>query len=291
MTTQNKKLGIALGGGGSRALCHLGVICALEEEGIKISTISGSSLGGLLAGMYAFDPNADRVKEKACNFFANSKLFGGARKQDKDDGLRGGLTIMGRIKKYLRTAFVFNVLAARSSLLKRNPARKAVEALLGNKDIKDAAIPLSCNAINMTDGIIETFTAGNIKDAVNAGTAVGIVFPPYLWNKKHYSDAAPTSSVPAYAARDLGADIVLAIDIRTEVPAMEAFHTGFDVVSRIEMINSKILNDQEVSSADFTLTPPVLDIFWGDFSDVESIINIGRESAKEIIPELKERLA
>ncbi|MHC4874724.1 MAG: patatin-like phospholipase family protein, partial [Planctomycetota bacterium] len=191
---------------------------------------------------------------------------------------------------YLRTAFVFNILAARSSLLKRNPARKAVEALLEDKDIKDSVIPLSCNALNMTDGKIETFMEGNIKDAVNAGTAVGIVFPPYPWNGKHYSDAAPTSSVPVYAARELGADVVLAIDIRTEVPKMEAFHTGFDVVSRIEMINSKILNDKEVASADFTLTPPVLDIFWGDFSDVEKIIQIGRDSAEKIIPELKEKL-
>lgn len=287
---QNKKLGLALGGGGSRALCHLGVMCVLQDEGIEISSISGSSLGGLLAAMYAFEPDAYKVREKACEFFAHSKLFGGARKQKKD-GLRGGITFWGRVKKYIRTAFVFNILAVRSSLLRRNPARKAVEALLDGKDIKESKIPLSCNALDMTDGKLATFYDGNIKDAINAGTAVGIVFPPYPWNGKHYSDAAPVSSVPVYAARELGADVVLAIDIRTDVPKMEAFHNGFDVVSRIEMISSKILNDREVASADFTLTPPVLDIFWGDFSDVESIIKIGEDAAREILPQLKEKLS
>ncbi|MHC4873017.1 MAG: hypothetical protein ACYTFY_14335, partial [Planctomycetota bacterium] len=113
------------------------MLLKMQDAGIKVSTISGSSLGGLLAGMYAFEPDAEKVHKKACDFFANSRLFGGARKQDKKDGLRGGLTIWGRIRKYLRTAFVFNILAARSSLLKRNPARKAVEALLEDKDIKD----------------------------------------------------------------------------------------------------------------------------------------------------------
>ena len=236
------------------------------------------------------NPDAEKVREQACDFFANSKSFGGARKQDKNDGLRGGMSAWGRIRKYLRTAFVLNVVSIRTSLLKRNPTRKAVAALLPNKNIQESIIPLSCNAIDMTNGKVEIFSENNIREAVNAGTAVGIVFPPYLWNGTHYTDAAPISSVPAYASRKLGSDIVLAIDIRTSVPEMPAFHNGFDVISRIEMTSSKIHNDKEVASADFVLTPPVLDILWGDFSDVEKIINIGRESAKAIIPELKKSL-
>ncbi len=290
MANKNKKLGLALGGGGSRALCHIGVMCALEEAGIEISMISGSSLGGLFAGMYGFNPDAKKIKTEACDFFANSKLFGGAKKQDKSDGLRGGMTVWGRIRKYLKTASLLNIVSVRNSLLKNNPTKKAVDVLLPDKDIKESTIPLSCNAIDMTNGRIKIFKEGNIREAVNAGTAVGIVFPPYLWNGIHYTDAAPISSVPTNAVRELGADVVLAIDIRTSVPKMTAFHNGFDVISRIEMTSSKILNDQEIASADFVLTPDVLDIFWGDFSDVEKIINLGKTAAKKIIPEIKERL-
>jgi NTE family protein len=286
-----KKLGLALGGGGSRALCHLGVLSVLKEEGIEISTISGSSMGGLIGAMYAFNPDADAVKEKAEDFFKNSILFGGSKKQDKDDGLRGGITVWKRVKKHLRTFFVFNVLALRSSLLPMNPMKSAVNALLPEADIKDTKIPLCCNALDMTEGKPVFFHEGSVRDAVLGGTTVAVVFAPYKWNGKHYNDAAPVSSIPVYSARQMGADVVLGIDIRTDIGTMPAFHTGFDVVSRVEMISSKLLNDREANTADILIKPDVMDFFWGDFSDVDTIVEKGAEAARAILPQLKEMLS
>ncbi|MBN1256370.1 MAG: patatin-like phospholipase family protein [Planctomycetes bacterium] len=286
-----KRLGIALGGGGSRALSHLGVLTTLAEENIPVSCIAGSSLGALLAGMYAFEPDAEAVSRKAAHFFSTSPIFGQDRKPPKDNGgLSGGNGLGGRIKKYFRTATVFNILAARSSLRRRNPTAVAVKALLPDKDISEAVIPLACNALNLTAGKLMNFTAGNIRRAVLAGTAVAIVFPPVKWNGGYYTDAAPVSSVPVNAARELGADVVLAVDIRSPMVEAKSFHTGFEVVSRLESISSNILNNTEINSAEIVIKPEVQDIFWGDFSDIDRVIALGREATKNVIEDIRKAL-
>ncbi|MFH0910243.1 MAG: patatin-like phospholipase family protein [Planctomycetota bacterium] len=285
-----KRLGLAFGGGGSRALCHLGVLSVLAQEGIEISAIAGSSLGALLAAMYAFEPDAEAVRGRALSFFRHSHLFGRARKPSKSDGLRGGFSLPAAIKKYFRTAFVFNMLAARPSLFKKNPADEAVAALLPDRDIRETAVPFACNALDMTRGLPVVFTEGSVRHAVAAGTTVAIVFPPYRWNGGYYADAAPVSCVPVRAARSLGAEVVLAVDIRTPVEPMERFRNGFDVVSRLEAISSRILNDEEIASADVTIRPGGLDVFWGDFSDVDAIARLGEEAARSALPAIRRAL-
>ncbi|MFW5856936.1 MAG: patatin-like phospholipase family protein [Planctomycetota bacterium] len=279
---------LALGGGGSRALCHLGVLEVLAEEEIPVGALAGSSLGGLLAALYAFQPDAPAVRERAVRFFSTSPHFGGHRRPARDDG---GLSCTGgawsRLRKHLRTFFVFNMLSLRPSLLRTNPSMHAAAELLPDADIAEAALPLALNAIDLVHAEAVALTRGNVRAAVEAGTTVGIVFPPYRWNGGRYLDAAPVSSVPVHAARSLGARTVVAVDIRSPVEPAHGFHTGFDVVSRLEMTSSRLLNDREIASADVVIRPDVQEFFWGDFTAVEIIVERGRAAAREALPALR----
>jgi NTE family protein len=291
MDRQKIKFGVALGGGGSRAMTHLGVLTVLQDAGIRIDAVAGSSMGAILGAMYAFQPDAAEVKRQAFRYFAGSSLFGLTPKPPKNDGLQPRYGLWGGIKKYVRTVTISNIISFRKSLLRKNQAHQAIDDLLPDADIEDAQIPFACNALNLTDAMLETFTTGKLRPAVKAGTAVGVVFPPYHHAGKVYVDAAPVASVPVEACRRLGAEVVLAVDIRTPVPVPMAIQNGFDVISRVEMIESNLINSREAAQADFLLRPEVGDVFWGDFTRLEGVIAAGEKAASEMLGEIKAALA
>ncbi len=281
--TQNKKLGLALGGGGSRALSHLGVLSVLQREGIRIDAVAGSSMGAILGGMFAATQNAEDVTERAVKYFQKSSLFGSSRKPSRNDGLQARTGIMGWIGKYIATASIANWVSLRRSLLRKNPARAAIKTLLPESGIDSLPLPFAAVALNLSKGETTTFTNGSIQDAANAATAVGIVYPPYEINEELYVDAAPISSVPVFAARNLGVDVVVAIDIRSPLPYPFPIQHGFDVLRRIESMESKIINDREADTADILLKPDTGNVFWGDFTNLAPIIQAGEDA---IIPQL-----
>ncbi len=286
-TSADKKLGIALGGGGSRAFVHLGALKVLAEHDIKVSCVAGSSMGAILGAMYAIKPDAKLVRERAFEYFAKSRFFGRDPKPAKNDGLHPRTGVFGWIGKYLRSASIANIICLRRGLLRHNQAHTAIDDLIPDQTIESTKLPFACNALNLTQGSLATLTSGPLRPALKAGTAVGVVFAPYRWENDDFVDAAPVASVPVHACRALGADIVLAIDIRTPIPKVMGIQNGFDVISRVEMIESKRINDAEASEADLLLQPDVGTIFWGDFTHLEQILEIGEAAMREKISDLR----
>ena len=254
------KLGLALGGGGSRAMCHIGVIKALEKAGIHPDIIAGNSMGGIIGATYAYTRDIALTEKLLSSQFHGGGLF----RPRQGDGLERGNGLLRHIKRNLRALTISLVLSFRKGFLWKNPCIKAVKNILPAAiNFEDLKIPLSIVALNSTEGILETFTTGNLSEPVIAGTNVGVVFPPYCWNGKEYFDAAPICSIPVEQARTLGADIVLAVDIRSPVPENYRVYNGFDTIFRIEMIESRIINEQQSTKADFHITPETGELFWG----------------------------
>lgn len=285
-----KKIGLALGSGGSRAFVHLGVLSVLAEENIPVSVVTGSSMGAVIGAMYAYHPDADAVRREAVNYFSGSKLFGLNPKPSKNDGLFVRRGAWGWIKKYMRTVGIAHVIAGRRGLFRKNIVHRSIHDLLPDKNIEEAELPFGCVAINLTDGQLTTFTKGPVRKSTCAGTAVGVVYKPYVWEEKDFADAAPVCGIPVHLCRELGADLTIAVDIRTPTPPKAVIQNGFDVISRIEMIQSRTLNDSECASADFWLKPDIGNVFWGDFTDLEPIVELGEEAMRAALPELKRLL-
>lgn len=286
--TQKKKLGLALGGGGSRALCHIGVIEALEEAGIEIDMIAGNSMGGIVGAHYAAHKDIAATRDAITSAFKGGGFF----KPRKGDGLEHNSGILGYIKRTFRALCISLVLTFRRGFLWSNPCKKAVDHIMPeDTQIEDLKIPFAVVALNMSDGKLEVFTEGSVKPPVVAGTNVAVVFPPYKWNNKEYADAAPVCSVPVQEVQDLGAEVVLAVDIRSKIPTDFKIKNGFDSIFRIEMIESKIINDIEAEKADIVISPETGNIFWGDFSTSEEVIASGRDATNKILKQLKGLLA
>ncbi len=286
-----REFGIALGGGGSRTLAHAGVLRALAEAGLRPSFLAGSSLGAVLAAAYACDnPDAAAFEQQMIRYFRDHPLFGRHRRPARSDGLGAGQSRWSRWRKYLRTAAFANINAARPFLLRRNPTHRAIRDLVPDRAFSETALPFACNALDLTHGRLVTFTGGPLHAALRAGTSIGFVFPPEPMDGALYVDAAPLSSVPVRACRGLGASVVLAVDLRTELPDPFPIQNGFDIISRIESMESRALNSQEVAEADVVIRPDVGGVFWGDFTQVDDVAAAGAAALREALPRLREVL-
>lgn len=287
--TSGSVLGIALGGGGSRAFVHLGVLLRLEEEGLRPGFVSGSSMGAVVGALYAADPGGDRTISRILDYFRKSSLFGGLIRQDTGDGLHKRPGFFGSLCRKVATASVAGAVSFRKGLRKMNPVNNAIEDHFGRKGIRfeDLKLPFAANALNLTQGRLEEHRSGALAPALKAGVAIGLVFAPFEWNGCQYADAAPIAPVPVAMCRNLGAKKVLAVDICAPLIRPLDSYSGFDVVRRIMSMQSESLNRNEVESADWRLNIDASDVFWGDFSRIDDLVERGRTAAGGIVEQLK----
>lgn len=282
------KWGIALGGGGARAFVHLGVLLRLDEAGVRPDCISGSSMGAVLGAIYAADPGGGPAIARILDYFRKSSLFGGLIRQDKGDGLHKRQGFFGSLCRKMATASVAGAVSFRKGLRRMNPVNSAIDHYFGREGrrFEDLKIPFAANALNLTDGRLEEHTAGPLAPALKAGVAIGLVFAPSVWNDRQYADAAPIAPVPVSMCRALGAERVLAVDICAPLTRPLESHSGFDVVRRIMSMQSETLNRHEMDSADEILNIDASDVFWGDFSRIDDLVERGRRAADGIVARL-----
>lgn len=179
----SKKIGLALGSGGARGVAHLGVIKALEEEGIRPDYITGCSMGAVVGGGYA------------C-----------------------GLTVgeMYKIVEKLKAIHLIDVTAvpmSRLALTKGNKMRKLLLSKLGERNFSDLKIPFQCIASDLYSGRLVTLYKGKVATAVAASSSMPTVFPPVKLDDKLLIDGGVLCRVPTEQCKKMGADAVIAVDV------------------------------------------------------------------------------
>lgn len=179
----SKKLGLALGAGGSRGVAHLGVIRALEEEGIKPDFISGCSMGSVVGACYAKGMSCDKMLETVLKL-NTAKLIDPTAVPLKQLGLfKGG-------KMY--------------DLLLEN---------IGDITFDELDIPFCCVASDMLSGRLVTLSEGKVTDAVLASSSMPAIFRPVRIEDKLLIDGGVLCRVPTEQAWEMGAEAVLAVDV------------------------------------------------------------------------------
>ncbi len=288
---EHVRFGIALGGGGSRAFVHLGVIARLEEEGLRPHCVSGSSMGAVLGALYAADPVAERSIPRILDYFRASPLFGGLIRQERGDGLHRRPGFFGKLARKTATASIAGIVSFRLGLRKMNPVARAIDGFFAanRTRIEDLALPFAVNSLNLTRGRLEEHVSGPLAPALKAGVAIGLVFAPFRWDGCQHADAAPIAPVPVTLCRRLGAVRVLAVDICAPLERPLEAHSGFDVARRIMSMQSETLNERETAAADVLLKIDASDVFWADFSRIDDLVERGREAAGGIVSRLRGR--
>ncbi len=254
------KLGLVLGGGAARGFAHIGVIQVLEENGIKPDLVVGTSAGSLVGSIYATGKGGKELKTLADRMAEAS--------------------IIDWTLPFLN----------RGGLLRGDAYAKYVGDQVGHKLIEQASIPLGIVATNLQSGKGILFRQGDIATAVRASSAVPGVFPPVTIGGLDFVDGGLVAPVPVRYARQMGATLVLAVDI-SSAPEGEATDNLLQILIKTFSIMSQSINSFENKGADVLVRPALVGVSSSDFAAKGRAIEAGRTAMLAELPKLQVLLA
>ncbi|MDE0960243.1 MAG: patatin-like phospholipase family protein [Planctomycetota bacterium] len=284
---------VALGGGGSRGLAHIGALQVLEEEGIEIRSVSGISAGAIAGARWCLDPNAAILALRAIEIMSSTEFrnlrLGGmmlAAASDEDNGP------FQAIRSLVRRGMHLANLARRPSVIEDGVLTQLVDILVGDGQFEDCRVPLQVVALDLLGARMVTLSSGSLATAVAASSAIPGVFPPVEMDGMLLADAGAVSSVPVAAARAASPEsVVLAIDPSRRLLPRQEIDTGMESLQRVATIARNWLTEIELEEADIVVRPVVGQRSWSDMTNLASIVEAGRTAMSEAMPALQEALA
>ena len=253
------KIGLALGGGAARGFAHVGVIQVLEEAGITPVLVTGTSAGSLVAALYASGKNGAQLQKVA-------------ESMEESTIADWTLPFFGR------------------GVLRGEALAKYVNAQVGQKLIEAMPMPLGIVATDLNSGNDMLFQRGDTGTAVRASSSVPAVFTPVKINGHEYVDGGLSSPVPVRAARKMGAELVIAVDISSPPEASSASGT-IEVLLQTFSIMGKSINGFELKDADVVVRPVLTGVSSSDFSSRKRSIEAGRQAMLQALPQLRLTIA
>lgn len=260
-----KKIGLALGSGGARGLAHIGVIKVLRQNDIPIDFIAGSSVGSLIGGLFSTYENIEKVERIGKEFnwgdWINTFL---------DPTLGLGFIKGEKVETQLRN-------------------------LVGETKIEDLKIPFRALATDLNTGESIVMDKGDLVKAIRASSSVPILFPPEKIDNRYLVDGGMSNPVPVETVREMGADIVIAVNLDAVYFLNERKSTT-NSPSVMSILRNSVfllrhhLADKEVRGADIVIEPDIPYIMDLDFVGKESIISGGEEAASHQIEKIKNLL-
>ena len=251
------RLGLALGGGAARGFAHIGVIQVLEEAGIKPDLVVGTSAGSLVAALYAAGRNGTELAALA---------------QSMDEGAITDWAFPGR------------------GLIRGEALARYVREQTGQRAIEQMSLPLGIVATDLDSGLPILFQRGDTGMAVRASSAVPAVFQPVKIGTREYVDGGLVSPVPVRFARQMGAELVVAVDISTP-PDGAPTGDPFKMLMQTFSIMGKSINHFELRDADVVVRPRLQGVGSADFTARSRAIAAGREAAQGVLAPLRARMA
>ena len=256
-TPKPPRIGLALGGGAARGFAHIGVIQVLEEAGIRPDLVVGTSAGSLVAALYAAGRTGAELARVALAM---------------DESAITDWSFPGR------------------GMIRGDALARYVREQTGGRTIEQLPLPLGIVATDLDSGSAVLFQRGDVGMAVRASSAVPAVFQPVAIGGREYVDGGLVSPVPVRFARQMGAELVIAVDISSP-PDGNATGDPFKMLLQTFAIMGKSINTLELKDADLVLRPRLQGVSSADFTARKRAIDSGREAATASLAALRLRLA
>jgi len=256
-TAQKPKVALALGGGAARGFAHVGVVKALEAHGIVPDIVVGTSAGSVVAALYA----------------------GGG------DGFE-----LQRLALGMEDSSISDWILPDRGIIRGAALQNYVNIALGNRPIEKLRRTLGVVATDLQSGEKMVFRSGNVGVAVRASSSVPGIFQPVRIGNREYVDGGLASPVPAEVAREMGADVVIAVDISSK-PASAKLSGIIDVLLQTFTIMGANLAHWELTQADVVIRPNVAGISGTDFESKHLAILEGEKAATAKIDEIRSAIA
>jgi NTE family protein len=252
------RIGLALSGGAARGIAHVGVLRALEENAIPIDAIAGASAGALIGGAYAAGLSIAQLEAMARKF---------------------------RWRHISRFSF------SRLGLQSNAPMEKFLRNSLPVTRFEELRIPFAALATDLQTGTAVVFRdQGDLTIAIRASNCLPAFYVPVRDSEgRLLVDGGLVANLPISYTRDLGADIVIAVDVGADgARFMDRPRTALGVMTQVFVAVERIVSDQEKEKADLIITPKVGHIRWDETRRAEEFLKIGYETTRESIDQIKD---
>jgi NTE family protein len=253
-TRTGKKVGLALGAGSVRGFTHIGVLAVLQQAGIPIDYVAGSSVGSLIGAAYCSGMSAEEI-QKISYDFSWSKIAAPSWSMD-------GLASFEKMEKL-------------------------IDGLFDHPTFEDLKIPLRVVATDIDKDEAVVISEGRVAPAVRASCSVAGVISPVQWNGKRLADGIFVNSVPVSVVREMGADYVIGVDVLKPFIRPRGGWIGY-LVNAIEIALRHAGGGTK--SADCLITPEIGGFTYMRYSKRSQLIERGRQAAESKLPEIRQSL-
>ncbi|WP_448978583.1 patatin-like phospholipase family protein [Neisseria sp.] len=249
---------LALGGGASKGFAHIGIIKVLKENNIPIKIVTGTSAGSIVGSMYASGMSPDRLELEA--------------------------EILGKTD-------LVDLTLSTSGFIKGEKLQNYINRKVGNRPMQQFPIKFAAVATDFESGKPVVFNVGNAGQAVRASASIPNVFQPVIIGSRKYVDGGLSQPVPVSAAKKMGANFIIAVDISAR-PAKNVSQGMFSYLDQTFNVMSQTALRQELGQANVVIKPQVLELgSVGGFDQKQRAIQLGEQAARAALPEIKRKLA
>ena len=278
---------LALGGGGARGLAHVGVLEVVEEAGIPVAGIAGTSAGAVVGAMWLALAGGEAVVERWRRF-----LEAGIAPPLPDIRLTD--TVSSRdnpifqFARRIRNGAVVALALERTSLVTHEQLENALAFLLPDVPIESLPLPFAAVATDFDTGEPVALRRGRLLTALAASSAIPAVVPPYSVGKRNLIDGGTVADVPVAQARLLANRPVVAVDVGERWPAED---TGAITLPRAMLrganMTHRALRETLLHDADLVIRPDVGGSHWSEFGRFEELRAAGRDAASRAVHRMR----
>ncbi|WP_424492585.1 patatin-like phospholipase family protein [Salinimicrobium sp. GXAS 041] len=281
------KVGLVLSGGGAKGLAHIGALKVLEEAGVQIDYIGGTSMGAIVGSLYAAGYSAQQLDSifEMTNF---NVLI-------QDELPRGSRTFYERndAEKYAVRLPFDNFHISFPSGISRgqnvyNMMSELTLHLADRNNFEELPIPFFCVATNVETGEEVILDSGHLPQAVLASSAIPTLFSPVIVNGKLLTDGGVVNNFPVEEMRKRGADIIIGVDVQDSLSGRDDLSSAFEILTQISNFRTVKDMKEKVEETDVYIDPPIAPFGVMSFDRGRKIIDAGEEAARKKLNELQE---
>lgn len=248
-------IGLVLGGGAARGFAHIGVIQALEEAGIHPDLVVGTSAGSVVAALYASGKNGKDLQKVA-------------------DSMEEATFSDWQLPFF------------KPGVLKGEALARFISGQVGGRQIQDLPMALGVVATDLDSGRGILFQRGDVATAVRASSAIPALFQPVLISGREYVDGGLVAPVPVQFARQMGAQVVIAVDI-SGAPQVNSASDTFQILMQTFSIMGKSISAFELREADVVVKPTLTGLSSASFASRAQAISAGHRAMLPWIDKLR----
>ena len=279
-------IGVTLSGGGARGLAHIGVLQAIDNAGLQVDYVTGTSMGAILGALYSAGYSADTIEHIAKNlnwepFFRGQTTMDKISFEEKESFNKFSIELPVEDR---RPRFASGLIEGQELMLTLS---ELFFPVYDKKDFNDFDIPFRCVATDLSTGEAIELDSGEISTAVRASMAIPSVFTAVNYQGRTFIDGGVARNFPVRNVKEMGADFVIGSSVSVGLRDAEEIKNPLDVIYQMGFFKDAAYYPQEIAMTDILVLPEVRDFSAASFSDVDKIIEAGKKAGEKWIESFK----